>query len=90
MTDCSGQCLSEWFGSRRTVLMLSCKNFMTLDERSTVIFHDLVYLENFVSITWGFHPLDPQMIRSNACVTVSCTDLLDFIWACDYDFKPSE
>ena len=31
---------------------------MSLDgTRSTVIFYDLVYLENFVLITRGFHPL---------------------------------
>ena len=41
---------------------------MSLDERSTVIFSDLFYLEDLVLITRGFHPLDPQMIRSNACV----------------------
>ena len=42
---------------------------MSLDERSTVIFYDLIYLENFVLITRGLYPLDPQMTKSNACVS---------------------
>ena len=42
---------------------------MSLDERSTVIFYNLIYLENFVLITRGFYPLDPQMTKSNARVS---------------------
>ena len=90
MTDCLERCSREWLDNRTTVLMLSRKNFMSLDGRSTVIFYDLVYLENFVLITRGFHPLDPPNDQEQCMCKVSCTDLLDFIWVCDYHFKPSE
>ena len=56
MTDHSEPCLREWLGNRTTV---STKN-LSLDEKSMVIFHDLVYLENFILITGGSTALTPK------------------------------
>ena len=78
MTDCSEGCSREWLGNRTNSSNAFPQNFMSLDGRSTVIF---VYLENFVIIT---NDQDQCMCK------VSCTDLTDFIWVCDYHFKPSE
>ena len=51
------------------------------DERSTVIFYDLVYLENFVLITRGFHPLDLEqcMCKVRPQVVLICLILYGFV-----------
>ena len=50
----------EWLGNRIIVRTLCRKNFMSLDEKSTVIFPDRNCLESFILITTEFHPLDPK------------------------------
>ena len=41
---------------------------MSLDVSGNCYFYGFIYTENFVLIVREFHPVDPQMIRSNACV----------------------